>query len=393
MQKRTILFIVIFAVAGLAVIFAIRTALNNSNAKEVELEQPVARTIKPSILTSGQLVHEDEVHLTSEVIGKVKALYVEEGRAVTAGQLVLEIDDESFFAQVEQNQAAVRLQEIDIERRQLNINNLARRFKRSNSLFEQNLLDDNSFEAAQHELNLARVDLKAGKEHLVQARAQLEQAQDRLDKTRITSPIDGVITWLDIEVGETAISSTTNVPGSRLMTIANPASIITELYVDEADVADIELGQTAEIIAIAYPDKPLTGQVEFIANTAQTVQGRQGLSFLVRLRITDTNGVQPRPGMSCRAAIFTHGEDEALSLPVQAILVEEDAGTKAVNYFVYVAREGVAKKVDIETGISDDEYQAVTQGLTLNDRVVIGPGRTLRRLKEDEAIMTAEDDS
>ena len=74
---------------------------------------------------------------------------------------------------------------------------------------------------------------------------------------------------LDIEVGETAITSTTNIPGSGLMTIADPSSIITEVNVDEADVADIRLDQAAEIVAIAYPNQPLQGRVEFIANTAK----------------------------------------------------------------------------------------------------------------------------
>ena len=90
-------------------------------------------------------------------------------------------------------------------------------------------------------------------------RAQLEQAKDRLAKTSVYSPIDGRVTSLDIEVGETAISSTTNIPGSTLMTIANPASILTEVNVDEADIAKIDAGQAARIYAIAYPDQPVDG--------------------------------------------------------------------------------------------------------------------------------------
>ncbi|MEM1191069.1 MAG: efflux RND transporter periplasmic adaptor subunit [Pseudomonadota bacterium] len=363
-----------------------------SNAKLVDAEQPGLRPIRPSILASGHLAHEEEVHLSSEVIGKVTRLLVEEGDRVDAGDLVLTIDDEAFSAQVAQNLASVRLQEIDIERRRLALANLERRHARSQSLYEQELLDEDAFEAIDYELNLARVDLTASQERLVQARATLEQFQDQLDKTQVEAPISGVVTSLDIEVGETAITSTTNIPGSGLMTIADPETIITEVFVDEADIADIDLGQQAEVVAIAYPDRPLEGTVEFVANTAKVEEGRNGLSFLVKIRITDNRGIRLRPGMSCRAAIFTETEDQVLTVPLRAVITEEDLSTKAQSHFVYVDRAGSAAKIAIEIGMADDEFQEVTQGLGEDDFVVVGPSRVLRRLNEGDAITYKTDD-
>ena len=148
-------------------------------------------------------------------------------------------------------------------------------------------------------------DLKSSRERLAQAQAQLEQVNDQLSKTRIVSPIDGVVTSLDIKVGETAIASSTNIPGSSLMTIANPQSIYTEVLVDEADIANLAVGQRTEIVAIAYPDEPIHGIVRYIANTAKTEPNRQGLSFTVEIDILESGGVVLRPGMSCRAEIFT----------------------------------------------------------------------------------------
>jgi HlyD family secretion protein len=175
------------------------------------------------------------------------------------------------------------------------------------------------------------------------------------------------------------------------MTIADPGSIITEVFVDEADVADVRVGQAAEIVAIAYPDQPLTGVVVFIANTAKAETNRSGLSFLVRISITDANGIKLRPGMSCRAAIFTQSEDDVLSVPVQAILTEEEPGTRALHQFVYVERDGVARKMSVGTGLSDDEYQEITAGLQRNDRVITGPARVLRRLQDGDEVADQQD--
>ena len=174
--------------------------------------------------------------LSSEVIGKVDELMIEEGDSVNAGDLVLRVDDKNFLAGLEQSEASVRINTIDIERQELRITNLERQFARSSRLYEQDLIGEEEYESLRNQLDLARIDFSSSKERLTQAEAQLDQVLDNLSKTKIISPIDGVVTSLDIKVGETAIASSTNIPGSSLMTIANPASIYTEVLVDEADI-------------------------------------------------------------------------------------------------------------------------------------------------------------
>lgn len=390
MPASRIFFVVLLLVVAVAIPLANRS-FGGGGGVAVTQAEPVFRTIRPSILASGSLAHENEVTLTSEVIGRVTAVYVAEGDSVTAGQLVLQIDDEAFSAQLQQNEASVRLQEIAIEGAELNAENLRSRRNRSKQLFEQKLLDENAYEELDHQYQMAKVNLKSSVERLVQTKAQLQQFADQLAKTQVRAPILGVVTSLDIEVGETAISSTTNIPGSGLMTIADPTSIITEVYIDEADVADVRVGQAAEIVAIAYPDQPLTGVVEFIANTAKTEPNRRGLTFLVRIRITESNGIALRPGMSCRAAVFTESEEEVLSLPIQAIATEEVGSAKTQQHYVFVEREGRARKQVVSVGLSDDEYQEITEGLEAEDKVVTGPARTLRRLKDGDALDLAEE--
>ncbi len=387
MNAKKLIFIVFIAGIVIALPF-INRAVFGSNSKAVEVATLAQRVISPSILASGFLAHQEEVLLSSEVIGKVTALFIEEGDVVTQGQLVLQVDDKNFIASREQTEASVRINTIDIERQEVRIENLRRQFARTSSLHERKMVGDDEYESVKNQLDLAEIDLKSSSERLAQAKAQLDQVNDQLSKTKIVSPINGVVTSLDIKVGETAIASATNIPGSSLMTIANPASIYTEVLVDEADIANVEIGQRVEIVAIAYPDQPMIGEVRYIANTAKVEVGRQGLSFTVEIDIIDAGGVVLRPGMSCRAEIFTRQDQEVAAIPIQAIIFEEDRSALRSEYFIFVNDGGIARKTKVEVGLSDDEYQELVSGIDNEVEVVVGPNRELRHLLEGDRIDT-----
>ena len=387
--------LVVFFIAGTVIALPfINRAVFGTNAKEVDISVVSQRIISPSILASGFLAHEEEVMLSSEVIGKVADLFVEEGDQVDTGDLVLRVDDKNFIAGFEQSEAAVRINTIDIERQEVRITNLERQYERSKSLYQQELIGEEEYETLLNQLELARIDYLSAQERLAQSEAQLDQVLDQLSKTQIISPIDGVITSLDIKVGETAIASSTNIPGSSLMTIANPASIYTEVLVDEADIANVEVGQRAEIVAIAYPDQPMRGVVRFIANTAKIAQGRTGLSFVVKIDITDPGEVVLRPGMSCRAEIFTRQDQSVAAVPIEAVIFEEDRAELRSEYFVFVNDDGIARKTKVDVGLSDDEYQELTSIVDNDIEIVIGPNQELRHLLDGDRLNTnlVEDD-
>ena len=388
MNKKLLL---IVGLAALVVaVPLINASIRGTASVEVEVEKLEPRVIQSSVLASGKLVHEEEVKLSTEEIGKVTAIYVDEGQKVTQGELVLQIDDQRLRAAVDQQEAAVRMQEIAIQRQQLEVENLRTQWNRMKGLQERNLIDEDSFTTASNNLEISEVDLMSSRESLEQARAQLEQQQDRLSKTRVYSPIDGTVTTLDIKVGETAISSSTNIPGSSLMTIANPASIHTEVNVDEADIANVEIGQKARVFAIAYPDQPVEGVVDSIAVSAKVAEGQQGQSFAIKIRLLDPEKITLRPGMTCRAEIFTATKGGVLAAPIQAILVEEDLTSDVVRRDVFVHRDGRAVKISVEVGIADDAYQEIVSGLSAGDEVVTGPDRVLRALEDDDRIAIAE---
>ena len=386
MRKKIIILVLIaIGASGLTGILPISISL--SPAEKLVLVEGISnRIISPSILASGFLAHEEEVMLSSEVIGKVAELFVEEGEPVSAGDLVLRVDDKNFLAGLEQSEAAVRINTIDIERQKVRVENLERQFQRSEALFGRDLIGEEEYESLRNQLDLARIDYLSSQERLAQSNAQLDQVLDNLSKTQIISPIDGVVTSLDIKVGETAIASSTNIPGSSLMTIANPSSIYTEVLVDEADIANIRVGQKAEIVAIAYPDEPMQGTVRFIANTAKIAQGRTGLSFVVKIDIEDPGEVTLRPGMSCRAEIFTQDDRLVTAVPIEAVLFEEDKAENRSDHFIFLNDQGVAKKTKVEVGLSDDEFQELLSEVDSDVDVIVGPNRELRNLVDGDRI-------
>ncbi len=365
-----------------------------ADARQVDVQKVELKLIKSSILASGTLAFREQVQLRPEVIGQVEELYVKEADRVKKDELVITLEPKTYQAQVEQAEARVRIQQIAIERQRLMIKTLADRFERQKTMFARKLVDEDSYEALESELALARVDLRSLQESLAQSRAALDQAEELLSKTRIRSPIDGVVIQVDIKVGETVIAGTTNIPGSTMMVIADPSETLTEVQVDEADIAQVREGQSADIFAAAYPDTPLSGTIQSIASVARKSPGQASLSFLVKILLDKQDTMKIRPGMSVRADIYTQTSEETLAVPVQAVLfdddIDEDKEGKKEQTYVFVMEDGKAVRKDVETGISSDSDQEITSGLEEGEIVITGPFRVLRHLRDGEAVEEAE---
>lgn len=388
MNRKAIIF------GGLAVVLIgaplLSKMTSGEEAKEVEVVSAENRVIRSSILASGQLAYREQVQLRSEVIGKALHVPVEEGDLVSAGDVIVALDPEQFSSLVDQQEANVRLQEIAIERQRVLLANVERRVQRQRELFERELVDTNSYEAAENELALASVDLRSRVESLEQARASLAQARDNLAKTEIRSPIDGIIIQLDIKPGEAVIAGTTNIPGSTLAVVADTSVMLTEVNVDESDIAQVRLGQQASIFPAAFPDTGMPGVVETIATSAQRAQGQQNLSFEVRIRLTDPDAVDVRPGMSARAEVHVESSENALAVPLQAILYDEDDAAEEEQPYVFVIEDGVARRRDVTLGLSSDSDMEVLSGLSSGDTVISGPFRTLRHLRDGESVTVTD---
>ncbi|MBA6251512.1 MULTISPECIES: efflux RND transporter periplasmic adaptor subunit [unclassified Colwellia] len=394
MKKTLIIIAVIIGLVSLAYF----KKTGKSQTLEVKVQQVATENIKRSILASGTLVYKEQVQLRSEVIGQVSEMLIEEGDEVTKGQVLMRLEPRTFRADVEQQAAFVRIQKIAIEHQSKKIENLKSQWQRKHDLYQRKILDRDAYELIDNQYALAKIDLRSRQESLLQAQATLDKAQERLDKTVFRSPIKGIATSVDIKQGETAISGSTNISGSNLITLADPSSILIEVEVDEADIANILVGQQADIFAVAFPDKALKGQVQSIATTAKRAQGRQGLSFKVKILLSDSNTIAVRPGMSCRAEIYTQSKSKTIAVPSESIIFasqgknvqeddESDNEVLADNVdHVFVLIDGKAVKQTVELGISNDRLQEITSGLKVGDKVITGPARALGKLKDAQSV-------
>jgi len=382
----------------------------SSAVVSVNVELAKIEEIKSSILASGTLIYKEQIELRSEVIGQVSEMLVEEGDKVSKDQVLMRLDPRTFNADVEQQQAYVRIQTIAIERQKQELKNITSKWQRNKNLFERKIIGQDAFELVDNQYALAKIDLRSREEALTQAQATLDKALERLEKTVFRSPIDGIATSVDIKLGETAISGSTNIAGSNIITVADPSSILVEVLVDEADIANIEINQSADVFAVAYPDQALKGHVQNIATSAKRSNYRQGLSFTVKILLDTTADIDVRPGMSCRAEIFTKIKGDTIAVPIEAIVfedgddessdvdTEQDSDSMSVRVannissasHVFLLIDGKAVKRDVELGISNDRLQEITSGLAVDETVVVGPARALSKLKEGDSVKEIE---
>lgn len=339
--------------------------------------------VKPSILASGTLAYKVEVNLTAEVTARVRSIAVQEGDTVQEGQLLLRLDPETYNAIIAREEASVRQNRINIDRQRAVVALRKQQYERSQKLATAKLIDQNRLDEDRNQFVVAEADLRSSEEALQRSLAVLSDAREQRSKTEIRAPISGRIVSLPIKAGEVAIPSTASLAGAQLMKIADVSAIQAEVKVDEADVAKITLGQRADVFAAAYPDTALVGKVERIALTP-TVEG-QGRSYKVTLAIDAPGDLQLRSGMSARAIIFLGDGRKQLSVPVEAV-VTETPEKNVVKRFVWVDDGGKARKRAITTGLSDDRWEAIDSGIAVNDRVITGPAKTIRRLRDGDSV-------
>jgi HlyD family secretion protein len=406
MKRKTIAILAVLAVIATPIVIK----LSSPKPKlEVELAAIEIKEIQPSILASGSFVFRQQVQLSSEVMGKVAEVLVKEGDKVVAGQVLLRLDPTLIKAEVTQQQANLRNADVSIERAQLSVERQKINVDRNAKLAQEKFIDASRYDDAVHQYNMAKVDLKASKESKQQVSAMLDQSLKRLDKTEVRAPISGTATQVQIKVGETAVPSAQGMMGSSLMSIADVASIMAEVNVDESDIAKVALGQTVKVFPSAFDDQPILGKVEEIsmAPRAALPGASQSKNYIVKLRLNDTQ-LALRTGMSCRVEIITGGGSKKPVVPLQAVLSPDavasasasasasEKGSKAHSKrtgVIFTLKNGVVAKREIKLGIADDMNQEILSEIAQGEKVVIGPARVLRSLKEGDKVVEKSTDS
>jgi len=380
MKKIIILIAIISAVA--AMIIWKKTSSGHESLL-VSSEQVIEEVLSDSILASGNLIFNTQIQIRSEVTGIVTQVLVEEGEYVEKNQILMQLDQTAFSADVANNQAAVNAQKIEIEFLMEQYNEMRRQLEVKDKLFKQKLVGFDDLEQFKSQVIVANIKVKAAQERLNQNLASLDFSKDRLNKTTFRASMPGLISAVDVKPGETVIAGTTNIVGSALMTLADPKTILAELRVDEADIASVKAGMNVEVFAASNPKKALKGQVISIGTSARS--SRQGLGLYFRVKVLLKESQQLYPGMSCRAEIITAQSEQSLSVPIASILKDDDK-----NY-VWVIKNDKAKKQFVEVGMATDTRQQITKGLSAKDKVVTGPSRVVRDIKDGSSLRQKKD--
>ncbi len=302
------------------------------------MEEVARRDLVQIVTASGNIRARKAVELSSDVSAKVSELLVEEGEDVREGQVLMRLDPAQYQAGVSRAEAALSQakatqaqQDANLVQAQRNLDRLLALRGRDSLLVSPQQLDD-----AVTALDVAEAQMRSAEFGVSQAQASLDEAQDRLSKTIIRAPMDGKITRLNVEQGETVIIGTMNNPGSLILTISDLSVIEVVVQVDETDVPEISLGDSASVRIDAFPDSTFSGRVTEIGNSAirppsQQTSGQQAaidFEVVITLDPTDAN---LRPDLSATADIVTETRDDALAVPIIALTVREKPDSTAAD--------------------------------------------------------------
>ena len=378
----------------------------------VQTEKVQKRDITQTVAATGKINPEYKVSITSEVTGEIVSLPVKEGYRVKKGQLLIEIKGDAYVAQKERAQANLQASQADLQMRKATLDKVASDYDRIKELHAKNLSSDSELETAKSNYLTTKAQYDAAQANVSQTQASLKEIIDQLNKTTIYSPINGIVTQLNVELGERVLGSGYSM-GTDIMTVSDLNNIEARVDVDENDVVLISKGDTANIKVDAFGDRIFKGVVTQIGNSAITTglgTQEQVVNFEVRIKLLNPDDAL-RPGMSCNADIQTETVLGVLSVPIQSVTArssdfnmepkkEEDNAAvtttnkkkveKKIQEIVFVVKNGKAKTVNVETGISNDNYIQIKSGLSDNEEVVSGSYRAISRELHDGVNVRVE---
>jgi HlyD family secretion protein len=394
-MKKPLIVIAVIAVLAIVVWASLRDS--GPRGAEVEVQAAERRTVSSRVKATGEITPEKKVEISAKVVGEIISLPVVEGQQVEAGQILVQIERDLYESARNQARAALRQAEVSTRRLEVQLVDAERNLRRVGQLHADQLVSEEALDTAQLAVDTAEVELEAQQHAVDQYRSALERAEDDLARTTIRSPMDGVLIQLDAEQGETVVPGSTNLPGSVIMTVADMSRLLAEVEVSEVDVVSVELGQTAEVTVEALgDDHTLVGHVVEIATSGRENASQGTIRFLVKVALDDPDP-RLRPAMTAKVDILTATSENAVTVPVQAVVRrtldadgKEVRGTAAKELdeadAVYVIRDGEAAVTPVTTGVSDVLWVEITGGLEDGEEVIVGPYRTLKKLKDGDRV-------
>ena len=391
-MKRTLIIGGAVILVAAIIIYSIKSG--SSNAEQVYIDAVKTKKIESVVTAAAEINPSLKVNISAHIVGKIERLYIKEGDMVRRNQKLLDLERPSYEAQLERAQADLQNKRIEVVRARVALATADLSYKRAMNMQQQGIQAQELFEKAKLDIENARAGYASSQEGVRQAAAFLTQAQTDLSHTTIVSPIDGKVVQLNAHEGEVVVTGTMNNPASVIAVIADQAEILAEADVGETEVVGIKLGQPAKIKVDAVTDKDYVGRVVEIGSSAtQRAGSTTGMRYFKVKSAIENPDDRLRPGMTSQVSITTLSEPSALVVPIQAVVerappspggkktetVDENAPKKK---YVFVVKDGVAKMTEVTTGISDTTNVAIRSGVKAGDKIVTGPFRILKSLKD-----------
>ena len=437
MNKKIIWGIVVFVVL-VVVLVGLKKAgvIGKEEGIEVTVEKVELRTLTESVNASGKVYPEIEVKVSPDISGEIVSLFVEEGAKVTKGQVLAKIYADIYSSQRDQVTASVNQVKAQYENVKANLSGLKNGYESSKAAYERykKLFADKivsraeyeqveqTYRSAESSYNAAKESIKSGEAQVQGVKAQLARAEKDLARTTIVSPMDGIISLMNVKKGERVVG-TAQMAGNEMMRVADMKSIEVRVDVGENDITKVKLGDTALVEVDAYNNRKFKGIVYKIANPVTSISGASSsaevANYKVHIRLIpeeyadlakDNNIFPFRPGMTASADIQTKSKRNVVTVPLNAVTTRDAKGegkntevTKStansstekapttidedVSEVVFVLqKDNKVKMVKVKTDIQDLNFIEVA-GVKVGDKIITGPYSTVSKtLKEGSLV-------
>lgn len=402
MKKRTVIVLIVVAVAIIigAVIWLIPPSAPVATAQE--------REVVETLVATGQVIPQSRTSLIADVPGVVNAVHLEEGDAVSQGEVLFELDDQEARAALTQAEAAVsearaRLRSVtdqgapsaveDLNQAMLNLEAAVEDFERAQGLFDAGVIPRVEVDEARRRVERAEGDADRARTAVEEttasgstydeaaaavqrAQSERERAQIQLEEFTIRAPADGEMLSRDVEPG------TTVQPGTPLASLAIDGPLHIQISPDEQELAHLSVGQSAHVVTDAFPERQFPARVHRINPSVDPERG----TITVELRIDDAPEFI-RIDMTATAEIELDRKEDALVLPRAALRDTAD------RPWVLRYEDGRARRVDVEVGLQDDRFAEITSGLEPFDEVLIDPElQPDQRVRRGDHYLPIEDE-
>jgi len=450
--------LVALAVVGAGTIASVRWS--QRDLVTVQTAKVIRQDLISLVTASGEIKPRTYINLGANAMGPLTEILVKEGDRVRKNQVVARIENTQAYADVNAQKAAIASAEADsaaseaglkaqddtIKTQQATLERFkneqdrAKQFlDRYEQMWKEKLVAKQDYDTRKADYESAAASVRENEARLAQMQsqraqtlAQLSSSQKRVSQAQanlarldnvlarfdVVAPLDGVVTNLPVRVGETVVQGVQNSAASTIMTIADMSLITAEVNVDETDIVNVQLRQSATVTIDAIPNRTFTGHVIEIGNSAilrssgvaasqSNTSAQEAKDFKVTIAL-DNPPEEIRPGLSATAKVSTATRANALSIPIQALTVRtkgdlepkqegkqnikealdpvQEKANRAEIQGVFVVNGDTAQFHKVETGITGVTDIEVVSGLEANDTIVVGSYKAIRTMRNGARV-------